>query len=89
MIGPELLQVGAHLLQPLWSNLVKAARSGFPLRDEAGIAEHPEVLRDGRAGHLEVGGDLTDGELCVADQQEDFAPPRLGDGLYRAVHQGR
>jgi hypothetical protein len=49
-------------------------------RDESGVAEDAEVLRDGAEGDVDVGGDVAGGSFLVPDELEDFLSPGLGDG---------
>ena len=50
------------------------------------MLEDAQVLGDGGAGDLELRGDLAGGQLAVADELQDAAAARLGDGLQDGVH---
>ena len=39
------------------------------------------MLRDGRPRDVEPGRDLAGGQLAVADEREDLAATRVGEGL--------
>jgi hypothetical protein len=56
------------------------------LRDQTAVLQDAKVLRNGRAAHLEVRGDLPCRQLMVTDQPDDFPPVTLGDGPNRSFH---
>src|SRR5215469_371468 len=62
---------------------VEAAGPLAALDHEAGRLQHPQVLADGRPGHVEFGRDLARGQLTVPHQLEDTQAPRRGDHLQR------
>jgi hypothetical protein len=75
---PEVAQQRAQLSQPLRPSPIQTPRTGAPLLDEAGFAQHAQVLRNGRTSHIgEARGDLTRGILAVADQAQDRNAARL------------
>lgn len=59
---------------------------------EAGRAEQPEVLRDGRAAGSKIRCDLSDGLPAAAQEGEDLTPGRIGygpeDGIALLVSNG-
>jgi hypothetical protein len=48
---------------------------------EAGVAQHAEVLRDGRPTHVESGRNLGDGHAAAAQAIEDCTPRGVGNGV--------
>src|SRR5579864_3999274 len=83
---PEPLEVLAQLVQPFGPSPVDDAGRVTPALEEPGVDEDPEVLGHGGPAELEMRGDLSCGELVVADEAEDFAPVGLGDGSEGGVH---
>ena len=81
VLGPEVVQERAQLGQTLGPGSVDASGAVSALTHEAGIAQVPQVLGDGLAGDIEARGDLTRGQLPVADETQDLASPWLGDGI--------
>jgi hypothetical protein len=54
--------------------------------DESRVAEHAEVLRDGRLAHRQPVHELAHGSLSVAQQVEDAAAVRFGEELEWGDH---
>src|ERR1700693_2226800 len=86
-VGPEPLEEGAQLAEPLLSQTVEAPRSLAPDGDQPGLLQDAEVLRHGGGRLAEVRGDLAGGEL-VGGREDLEDPPavRLGDGLECGFH---
>ena len=88
-LGPESsiwLDPGVDLLSgPGRSRYIRRWAS-HPDIDETGVAQHPEVLRDGGLTHRQPVDELTDGPLTVAQQVEDAATSRLGEELEGCDH---
>src|SRR5206468_11475957 len=72
-IAPELLEEPPDLGEPLRSRLVEAPGAVPALAHEPRLLQDVQVLRHGRPRHVEVGRDLTCGELAVADERQDLA----------------
>ena len=49
---PELLEEGSQLAESFGSGSVQATGPFPPLDQQAGVAQHAQVLRDGRPGHV-------------------------------------
>src|SRR5215831_9499705 len=74
-IRKELLQC----LEPLCIEGIDAAWTVFTHVNQAGSAEHLEVLRDSLLGDVEVAADLTGGARPVAHELEHVASTRLDE----------
>src|ERR671925_1433426 len=85
-LRPELLQKRLQLGEPLGPRPVEALRAVASLAHEARLLQDGQVLRDRRPRHVEVAGDLTGGELAVADERQDLAPSRRCDRLERGLN---
>jgi hypothetical protein len=85
-IAPELVKEGAQLRQAFGARAVQAPGALAALGHEPGLLEHADVLRDGRARDVEVRRDLPGGELAVADEGQDVAAARLGEGVEGGLH---
>src|SRR5213075_2713390 len=86
VLAPEVVQERAQLGQAFGPGSVDASGAVSALTHETGITQVPQVLGDGLAGDIEVRGDLTRGELPVADETQDLASPGLGDGIDDCLH---
>jgi len=77
---PELVVMGdpvSHGAEARREEVV-AALSAMPLlRHQAGIEQDTEVLRDGRAAHLEMPRDRVDGAIGLDEQIEHPATRRM------------
>src|SRR5215470_7573182 len=54
--------------------------------DEACVAKHAEMFRDGRLGHAELALDLADRLLVESQEAENRATVGLGDDLEGVFH---
>jgi len=87
--GPEAAegsQPGIDLLEGLGTEAVEAALrvdGGF---DEAGLAEHAQVLGDGGLGHAKPALDFADGLMGGEQEAEDGAAVGFGDDLEGGFH---
>src|SRR5689334_5021287 len=87
LVVPELGQENPQLGEPFRASPVQAARALAALADQPAVTQHLEMLRDGRPGDLaEVRRDLARGQLGMAEQTQDLAPVRLGEGPETLVH---
>ena len=88
---PEIAQEGAQLGQSLRPGAIVATGAGSSLFDQAGLAQHAQVLGHGRPGDIwEVGGDFTRGVFAIADKAQDGDAARLAEGVEEGgVSQGR
>jgi hypothetical protein len=59
-IGPEVLEPGAHLAEPLRVDLVEPSRPDRLVADEAGLLEDAQVLRHGRPADGQAACELDD-----------------------------
>jgi hypothetical protein len=75
--SPEGIEERSQLAEPLRACDVEAARPLAALAQQAGALQDRQVLGDRGPRHVEVGGDLTGGELAVTDESKDLAPARL------------
>src|SRR6266550_1152335 len=62
-VSPEVIEEFAQLGHSLWPGAIKAAGSVAPLVQQAGVAQHRDVLGDCRAGDVEARGDLSGAQL--------------------------
>src|SRR5918996_1814769 len=86
-ICPEALHELAQPAQALRPRPVETPGSCPALHDEPGLLQHRQVLGDRRSRDLELGGDLSGDQLCIADELEDAPATRLGDGAYGGFHE--
>ena len=66
--------------------LIETVVAGLAAGDQAGIAQHVQVLRDGGERGVEVSGDLAGGELLIPNQAQDGAAAGTGDGVEGGLH---
>ena len=83
---PERGEVRAELLERATARAIDAATTIPAERDETGVLEDPQVLRDRGPRDVEVRGDLADGPLLVPDETEDLPSSRLGDRAKGVIH---
>src|SRR5438093_695413 len=83
---PELLEELLELGEPLGTRSIQAPRAVSSLAHEPRLLQDVQMLRDRRSRHVEVRCDLPRRELVAANQGQDLAPPRRGDGLQRGFH---
>jgi len=86
-VGPELIEEAAQLGQAVWVGAVDPPRAFPAFAEEPSPLEHGEVLRDRGTGDLKARGYFTGAQLARADQLEDLAPARLGDGTEHGFHE--
>jgi hypothetical protein len=89
--GPEApvrLQPGIELAERPWDEPVEALLPIDSGNDHAGLSEDAEVLRDARLAQAEVGDEVPDGCLSVAEDAQDLAAVRLGEDGERDRHAG-
>jgi hypothetical protein len=89
---PPHLAVGLEpriqLEQGLRSQPVQPALAIRSYVDQAGLAKHPQVLRDGRLAGTEHVDQRPDGLLALPEDVEDLAAVRLGENLEDGGHPG-
>ena len=71
MERPDRLEIGA----------IKHLTPLSPYIDQADIAEHFEVLRNGRLAQVHHRDDIADGPFARRKVDEDVAPARFRDGI--------
>lgn len=54
--------------------------------NQAGVAEHLEMMRNRGECHLEMPGDLPRGKVLVAKQLQNATPGRIGQGTKRLIN---
>src|ERR671919_527921 len=86
-VCPEALHELAQPAQALRPRPVETPGSFPTLHDEPGLLQHRQVLGDRRSRDLELGRDLSGGQLCIPDELEDAPATRLGDGAYGGFHE--
>jgi len=60
--------------------------AGLALTEEAGVAQHAQVLGNGRPADVgELSGDVAGGELAIPDKAQDRAPTGRSDGVERGL----
>src|SRR5215470_9013301 len=74
----QLVEPVAQLRQPGRAELVVAVPSVLPGRDQAGLAQYPQVLRDRRLAHVQVRGELGDRTVPGRQPLEQVPPGRIG-----------
>src|ERR687895_1568603 len=84
---PEALHELAQPAKPLRHRPVETPGSLPALHDQSGFLQHRQVLGDRRPRDLELGRDLTGGELRIPDELEDAPAARLGDGAGDGFHE--
>src|SRR5512132_1754065 len=83
---PEALQEVPELDQALRSRPVEAPGAVASLAHEPRLLQDVQMLGDRRPRDLEVRRDLAGAELVLADEAQDRAPSRLGDGFQCGLH---
>lgn len=58
---------------------IDAALALHSLTNEPGLAHHSEVMRDGRRGAVEPGGDLAGRQLAAREQLDDATTRWIGE----------
>jgi hypothetical protein len=87
--GPEpaeLSQPHIDLLKGFGSQPVETALRIYCGFHETGLAQHPQVLGDGRLGHAEAALDLTHRLLGCNQKAQYRAAIRLGNDFERRFH---
>src|SRR5689334_14918694 len=84
---PEPVEPGVGLAQRGVVDRVEPTGAVRPYGREAVVAQHPQVLRDGRLGDSELGpddlGDRARGLLTVGEQFQDAAADRVAEHVER------
>src|SRR5579859_7533827 len=77
---PEVAQPAAQLAQALRARAIQAFGAGAPLGDQAGLAQHAEVLGDRGAGDVgEVRRDLAGWTFDVAHEAQNRLAAGIGE----------
>src|SRR4051812_30117954 len=89
--GPQrVIPVGveerAELAKLLRDCAIQTARPVPPLAHEARLAQHAQVLRNGRTSDVEVAGDVPGAPFRRPDKAQDLAAARLGDRSELQIH---
>ena len=84
---PEALQELTQPAQALGPRPVETPGAFPPLREEPGLLQHRQVLGDGGSRHVELGRNLTGGQLAVPDELEDAPATGLRDGANGSFHE--
>jgi hypothetical protein len=77
--GPKLGQHVADRVEGVWVQCVQPAHAVPALIDQTCLGEHLEVMADSLLRRVEVGRDLTGGELAIPHQPEDLPAVRVGE----------
>ena len=85
--GPEAVDLGTERGHSRWVDGVEALAALLAGGDETGLLEGQEVLRDGRPGDRERGGELGHRARTARQQLEQPAPVRLGGCSERVPHE--
>src|SRR5262245_1844449 len=83
---PEALEEVSELDEPFGTCAVEASGAVASFAHEPRLLQDVQVLGDRRPRDLEVRRDLAGAELAVADEAQNRAPSRLGDGFERGLH---
>src|SRR6476659_2646616 len=67
-VGPETIQEVTQLGEALGPGAVEAARAFAPLGQQAGPAQHRQMLGYRRSRDVEMRGDLAGAQLAIPDQ---------------------
>ena len=86
LVIPEGAKVRPELLQRAAPGSIDAPAALATERDQTGVLEHPQVLRDRWPSDVKVSGDLPDRPLFVPHEAQDLSPPRLRDRPKGIVH---
>src|SRR5919198_4432481 len=86
-VAPEVVEKRSQLLEPFRTRSVEASGAVASFAHEPGLLQDGQMLGDRGPSHVEVRGDLSGGELAVADEAQDAAPARLGDCLQGGLHE--
>ena len=82
----KLRQPVVHFLEGFRPDPVEATLGVHRGLDEPGVAEHAEMLRDGRLRHPQLTLDLSDGLMGRSQKAQDRAAVRLGNDLEDGFH---
>src|SRR3954451_3083290 len=88
-VAPEVVEERTQLDQALGADAVDTSSTVTTLADQPRAVQDAQVLGDRLPGDVEVRGDRPRGHLLVADQSQDFPPPRFDYGLDRCLHTSR
>src|SRR5579863_7427583 len=81
---PEALELARPFMQRpdrLGIGAIEHLPAGAAHVDQADVAQHAQVLRDGRLLELQRGDQVADRTLPEREQGQDLAPARLGHGV--------
>ena len=90
MAGPEaagLLQPGPEFIEPGGVERLDARLALGAGGDEARLAQHVQVLRNGGRAQVEFVHEIARGPLALGEELDDAAAGRVGDGG-EALHAG-
>src|SRR5579864_502154 len=82
LVPPEALELARPVVERPERIGVGAVEHPAPVAahvDQADVAEHAEVLRDGRLLDAQAGRDLPDRTLLEREKAQDLPAPRFGD----------
>ncbi len=83
---PKRLQEGFQLRQALRARPIEPPRPLSALSQQSCMLEDAEVLRNGRAGDFEVGGDFPSCQFPAQDEAKNRPPAGVDEGTKRSVH---
>jgi hypothetical protein len=81
-LTPEVVEELAQLGETFRSDPVQAPGAVAAFVDQPGAFQHPQVLRDGGAGNVEVRRNGTRAQLVVANEPQDVTASGLGQRPY-------
>ncbi len=85
-LTPEVVEELAQLGETLRADAVQPPGAVASFVEQPGVLEHPEVLRDRGAGHVEMRCDRARAQLVVADKAQDVTASGLGQGPCGGFH---
>lgn len=85
---PEVLEPQAEIGGTRWPRPVQAPGAVTALGHEAGVAQHGEMLADGRPRDVESPRDLPGGQLALAHESQDGPAAGLGKRLEGEIDHG-
>ena len=79
--GPHVIEVGSEARHALGIQPIEAARPDFAIRDEPGVPQDLEVLRDGGACDRQPPSELVDGQRAARKALEDRHTSGVCEGI--------
>ena len=85
-VVPHSFKEGSQLPESFGTSPVEPTGSVTSLRDKPRFLQHAKVLRDSRAGHREVRGDIARGQFFRPYYSQDLTSIRFGNSPQCRFH---